>query len=173
MIAYSHGDANAFAQLYARHRAPLYRFIRRQSNGALADELFQDVWTRLIVARRHYQPTAKFSTYLYQIARNRLIDHFRASGRNLEDGQDEDAPDTPAPGGSEPERAAATRQQAKRLLALIDALPLVQREAFLLHQEAGLTLDEIGEVTGTGRETVKSRLRYAVARLRQGMEGWM
>jgi RNA polymerase sigma-70 factor (ECF subfamily) len=172
MIAYCNGDADAFAQLYARHRAALYKFIRRQCVGAVADELFQDVWTRLIVARRQYQPTAKFSTYLYQVARNRLIDHFRSSGRNLEDPQGDDPPDPPGASGQQPEHAAQTRQQASRLLTLIEALPDAQREAFLLHEEAGLTLAEIGEVTGVGRETVKSRLRYALASLRRGMEGW-
>jgi RNA polymerase sigma-70 factor (ECF subfamily) len=173
MLAYCNGDAGAFAELYARHRGPLYRFIRRQCAGAVADELFQDVWTKLIVARRRYQPSAKFSTYLYQVARNRLIDHFRSSGRNLEDPQGDDPPEPPAAPSQQPEHATETRQQTTRLLALIDALPAVQREAFLLHQEGGLTVAEIGEVTGAGRETVKSRLRYALTRLREGMEGWL
>lgn len=170
MIAYCNGDADAFAELYARHRAALYRFIRRQCDEAVADELFQDVWTRLIVARRRYQPSAKFSTYLYQVARNRLIDHFRSSGRNLEDARGDDPPEMPAPSLHQPENAAQTRQQIHRLLDLVEALPVTQREAFLLHEEAGLTLAEIGEVTGVGRETVKSRLRYALASLRRGME---
>lgn len=173
MIAYCNGDADAFAELYGRHRGALYRFIRRQCVDAVADELFQDVWTRLIVARHRYQPSAKFSTYLYQVARNRLIDHFRSSGRNLEDAQGDDPPDPPVASGQQPENAVQTRQQASRLLALIERLPPAQREAFLLHEEAGLTLEEIGEVTGVGRETVKSRLRYALAGLRQGMEEWL
>ena len=173
MIAYCNGDADAFAELYARHRGALYRFIRRQCAGAVADELFQDVWTKLIVARRHYKPSAKFTTYLYQVARNRLIDYFRASGRNLEDARGDDPPQAAAAIEQQPEIAVETRQQATRMLALIEALPAVQREAFLLHEEAGLTLAEIGEVTGVGRETVKSRLRYALASLREGMEGWL
>ncbi len=172
MIAYSNGDADAFAELYARHRSALYRFIRRQCASAVVDELFQDVWTRLIVARRRYQPSAKFSTYLYQVARNRLIDYFRASGRNLEDAPGDDPPEVPAAAGQQPENAVATRQQASRLLTLMDALPAPQREAFLLHEEAGLTLEQIGEVTGVARETVKSRLRYALANLREGMVEW-
>ncbi len=173
MIAYSNGDAAAFAQLYERHRSSLYRFIRRQCAAAVADELFQDVWTRLIVARRRYQPSAKFTTYLYQVARNRLIDHYRATGRNLEDASGDDPPEAAAARALQPENAADTRQQAGRLLALIEALPAAQREAFLLHEEAGLTLEEIGEVTGVGRETVKSRLRYALGSLRNGMKDWL
>jgi len=169
MIAYSNGDADAFAELYARHRGALYRFIRRQCASAVVDELFQDVWTRLIVARRRYHPSPTFSTYLYQVARNRLIDYFRSSGRNLEDVPGDELPEMTAARGHQPENAAETRQQASQLLTLIEALPPVQREAFLLHEEAGLTLEEIGEVTGVGRETVKSRLRYALASLREGM----
>lgn len=174
MIAYRDGDAGAFASLYARHRGGLYRFILRQcGRRATADELFQDVWMNLIQARSRYQPTAKFATYLYQVARNRIIDHYRAGGRSLEMADDPDDPaDPPAPDAHQPERMLETRQQASRLLALVEALPGAQREAFLLHEEGGLTLEEIAEVTGAGRETVKSRLRYALARLREGMEGW-
>ena len=128
---------------------------------------------RLIAARHRYQPSAKFSTFLYQVARNRLIDYFRASGRNLEDAPGEDMPEAPAAQSHQPEHAVETRQQASQLLALIEALPAAQREAFLLHQEAGMTLEEIGEITGVGRETVKSRLRYALASLRDGMDGWL
>jgi RNA polymerase sigma-70 factor, ECF subfamily len=175
MIAYRDGDAAAFADLYARHRGGVYRFILRQcGNRATADELFQDVWMNLIGARERYQPSAKFSTFLYQVARNRVIDHFRAHGRNLEDAQDPENPaDPPAAAVHQPERQLESRQTAARLLALVDALPAPQREAFLLHEEGGLTLEEIAQVTGVGRETVKSRLRYAVSRLREGMEGWL
>ena len=173
MTAYCNGDADAFGRLYDRHRGALYRFIRRQCADSVADELFQDVWTRLIAARRLYQPSARFSTYLYQVARNRLIDHFRSIGRNLEDAVGDDPPQASVASGQQPENAAQIRQQASRLLTLIEGLPAAQREVFLLHEEAGLTLEEIGEVTGSGRETVKSRLRYALASLRQGMEGWL
>jgi RNA polymerase sigma factor (sigma-70 family) len=173
MIAYSNGDGGAFSELYERHRGALYRFMRRQCSNAVVDELFQDVWMRLIAARHRYQPTAKFSTFLYQVARNRLIDYFRASGRNLEDAPGEDPPEAPAARSHQPENAVEARQLASQLLNLIEALPAAQREAFLLHQEAGLTLEEIGEITGVGRETVKSRLRYALANLREGMDGWL
>lgn len=175
MMAYRDGDAAAFDALYARHRGGLYRFILRQSgNRAAAEELFQDVWMNVIGARERYQPSAKFSTFLYQVARNRVIDHFRAHGRNLEDVLDcAEAPDPPAAATVQPERQLESRQTASRLLALIEALPAAQREAFLLHQEGGMTLEDIAQVTGSGRETVKSRLRYALSALREGMEGWL
>ncbi len=174
MVAYRDGDAGAFDELYARHRGSLYRFILRQCSArAMADELFQDVWMNIINARGRYEPKAKFATFLYQVARNRIIDHYRANGRSLEIADDPDDPaDPPAPQAQQPERMAERRQLASRLLELIESLPATQREAFLLHEEGGLALEEIGQITGAGRETVKSRLRYALARLRQEMEGW-
>jgi RNA polymerase sigma-70 factor (ECF subfamily) len=172
MLAYRDGDAGAFETLYARHRGGLYRFVLRQcGNRALADELYQDVWMNLIAARSRYVPSAKFSTFLYQVARNRVIDHFRALGRNLEDPENDDDPfDPPAPPAAQPDMAIERREAASRLLKAVESLPPVQREAFLLHQEGELTLEEIAQVTGVGRETVKSRLRYALARLRLKLE---
>jgi RNA polymerase sigma-70 factor (ECF subfamily) len=64
------------------------------------------------------------------------------------------------------------KQQAARLMSLIAELPEAQREAFLMQQEAGLTIEEIASATGVTRETAKSRLRYALAKLRQGMAPW-
>jgi len=168
MLAYRDGDASAFAELYSRHRGGLYRFLRRQCRDpARADELFQDIWMNVIAARSRYAPSAKFSTYLYQCARNRLIDHFRSKGRSLEQPDNADDPfDPPAPPSWQPEQVLERRQRTARLLDAIEALPEAQREAFLLHEEGELTLEQIAEITGVGRETVKSRLRYALARLR-------
>ena len=144
MLAYAAGDAAAFDALYARHKGGVYRYLLRQCRqGGVADELFQDVWMNLIRARASYAPTAKFTTWLYRLAHNRLIDHYRASAHlTLVSADDEAHVDA------------------------IAALPPAQREAFLLQQEGGLSLAEIAELTGVGTETVKSRLRYALAKLR-------
>ena len=78
MLAYARGEMRAFETLYARHRGPLYRFVLRSiRNRALADELYQEVWSRVVAARARYRPQAKFSTWLLQIAHNLMIDHFR------------------------------------------------------------------------------------------------
>ena len=80
MLMYRDGDASAFEILYRRHKGPVYRFIlRRCGNTGVAEELFQDVWVKLIQARERYAVSARFTTYLYRIAHNRLIDHFRKS----------------------------------------------------------------------------------------------
>jgi RNA polymerase sigma-70 factor (ECF subfamily) len=172
MLAYAAGDAAAFDALYARHRGGVYRYLLRQCRqGGVADELFQDVWMNLIRARASYAPTAKFTTWLYRLAHNRLIDHYRASALlTLVSADDEAHMDAiaalPGARGDEPQVHAENRELGERLRAAVAALPPAQREAFLLQQEGGLSLAEIAELTGVGTETVKSRLRYALAKLR-------
>ena len=173
MLAYAAGDAAAFDALYARHKGGVYRYMLRHCGHAgVADELFQDVWMNVIRARALYVPSAKLTTWLYRIAHNRLIDHWRATGHIelVTHGPDDDVDDPldalPAASGDEPEVRAGAREAAERLKAAFATLPAAQREAFLLHQEGGLDLAEIAALTGTGVETVKSRIRYATAKLR-------
>ena len=173
LLAYAAGDAAAFDTLYARHKGGVYRFILRQcAHAGVADELFQDVWMNVIRARSSYTPSAKFTTWLYRIAHNRLIDHWRASGRvelvtSAADDEGEDPLEAiPGARNDEPEVRAGARELSARLQAAVGTLPLAQREAFLLHQEGSLELAEIAELTGVGVETVKSRIRYATAKLR-------
>src|SRR5699024_1409435 len=163
MQRYARGDTAAFDTLYARHRGPLYRYLLRGcGNRDAAGELFQDVWARLIRARHRYRPRARFTTWLFRMAQNRLIDHSR---RQRPRG---DMPaDLAAPDHDNPEQRTDRRQAADRLLIAIAALPFEQREAILLKEERDLSLAAIAEVTGVGRETVKSRLRYALAKLRE------
>jgi RNA polymerase sigma-70 factor (ECF subfamily) len=175
MLAYAAGDAAAFDALYARHKGGVYRYLLRQCHHAgVVDELFQDVWMNLIRARQGYVPTAKFTTWLYRLAHNRLIDHFRASGVALLVSADDDehADQVAAIAGDcrdRPELRAENHQLGERLKDAVAALPPAQREAFLLHQESGLSLAEIAELTHVGVETVKSRLRYALNRLRSDL----
>jgi RNA polymerase sigma factor (sigma-70 family) len=179
MLAYRGGEAAAFEVLYGRWRGPLYRYFLRQCGHAgQADELFQDVFMRVIGAAAGYEPTAKFTTRLFRIAHNRLVDHWRKTGREpvdpLPSGEDGDDCefDPPAPEGAAPDRQAECRELAQALMAALNELPEVQREAFLLAEEGGLTLEEIASISGVGRETIKSRLRYATAKLRHKLESW-
>lgn len=175
MLRYQEGDADAFTRLYARHKGPLYRYLLRQcGQPAVAEELFQDIWLKLIAARASYTVQARFTTYLYRLAHNRLVDHYRASARGLPLSYADDCPEwtaVPAPAELQPEMQDDRRRQSERLLTLLAELPEAQREAMLLKEEAGLSLEAIAQATGTGRETVKSRLRYALAHLRRGMRG--
>ena len=175
MLAYRDGDAGAFDQLYARHRSGLYRFIRRQIGAdSITDEVFQDVWMRAIDAAKTYEPRAKFVTWLYTIAHNRMMDHFRSTGRAdlvSIDGDDDNVIELSANELQRPDTEAGRKQLASRILAALDTLPAVQREAFLLQQEGELSVEEIAEATGVNRETAKSRLRYALAKLRRDLAG--
>jgi len=167
MQAWAVGDGNAFAPLYARHRGRLYRFLLRQlRDPALADELFQDVWQRVIAARRGWTPDAMFATWLYRIAHNRLADHWRAQQYRPPAPADGDERAARIPDPDTPERTLSEFEQRRQLQLALDALPPEQREVLLLRLEQELTLEEIGAITGVGRETVKSRLRYAMDKLR-------
>lgn len=175
MLSYAAGRAAAFDTLYARHKGGVYRYLLRHcGNAGTADELFQDVWMNAIRARERYAPTAKFTTWLYTLAHHRLVDHWRASGQvklaSIDDDNDEATRAAveamPESRREEPDARMATRQLRDQLHAALAALPAVQRDAFLLQHEGGLSLAEIAALTGVGLETVKSRLRYAVAKLR-------
>lgn len=170
MLAYGRGDVAAFETLYGRHRVRLYRFLLRQlRDGALADELFQDIWQRVIAAREDWQPQALFTTWLFRIAHNRLADHWRALQHRPPAPDDADARTARVPDPDTPERNLSEFEQRRRLQCALEALPDDQRVAILLRLEQELSLEEIAEVTGVGRETVKSRLRYAMEKLRAGL----
>ena len=174
MLRYRDGDTAAFSDLYHRHKGSLYRYLLRQCNQeTLAEELFQEVWLTLIRQRAGYQVRARFTTYLYRMARHRLIDSLRRNRRRAEYLTDDD-PDTldtlAADPRWQPEQQTDSALLADRLLAALGTLPDVQREVFLLRAEAGLSLEEIADVTGVTRETAKSRLRYALNKLRHRLE---
>ena len=173
MLAYGRGDAAAFETLYHRHKDGLYRYILRQlGNDETANDVFQDVWGKVIQAREQYQVKAQFKTWLYRIAHNRIIDVYRAQGRFHEweaTAREEDLPDASIAMQS-PETFTSRTALAKRLKALLAALPPPQREALLLKEEGGFSLDEMAALLGEEKETIKSRLRYATQKLRQHVD---
>lgn len=172
MLAWSAGDAAAFGELYARHRERLYRFLLRQlRDPGLADEVFQDTWQRVVAAGRDWRPEAAFATWLYRIARNRIADHWRASQHRPPAPDDADARTARVEDPETPERQLDAWQRRRDLWQALEALPDEQREVVLLRLEQELTLDEIADITGAGRETVKSRLRYAMDKLRAALAG--
>jgi RNA polymerase sigma-70 factor (ECF subfamily) len=171
MLRYARGDMRAFETLYRRHRSALYRYLARHTrNPETANDLFQEVWSKVIVSRDRYEPRAQFRTFLYRIAQNCFIDHCRrASVRNETNGTEDGWESMLA--GSEADRPDTRAEQAQmtaRYRAALTALPAEQRDVFLLY-ESGLSLEEIAAINDVGAETAKSRLRYAVAKLRASL----
>jgi RNA polymerase sigma-70 factor (ECF subfamily) len=167
MLRYSAGDLPSFRELYRRHSQGLYRFVAwRAPRRAWVDEIVQDAWASLHAARTGYQPQAAFRTYLYQIARNRLIDILRQREASpFDEGRDEAPHD-----GLSPQQSLEQKQQHALLHAAIAALPAEQREALVLQQFSGMSILDIAVVTGAEAETVKSRLRYAMQKLRAQLD---
>ena len=171
MVQYGGGDSSAFEALYQRHRQPLMRFLlRRIGNQAISEELFQDIWLPLINARARYRVSASFRTWLFRIAHNALNDYFRKS--TLPSSPAETANPDAEPGTSADtlERALQAQSEADVLLTLIAQLPAQQRDCFLLKEEAGFSIAEIATIMDEGAETIKSRMRYAMIKLKQGLE---
>jgi RNA polymerase sigma-70 factor (ECF subfamily) len=198
MRAYAQGDVRAFERLYARHHGALYRFVRRvlgREAATHADEVFQDAWLRVVRARDRWQPQgATFRTWLFTLAHHRAIDVLRRSGREISTdalaGSDDDgstgerepwqpAPDAqawqgwPSAAAGGVEDTAFWRAAGARLLDCLDTLPAAQRSAFLLHHEDGLALEELARALEVGFETAKSRLRYAMSKLRTCMGAFL
>jgi RNA polymerase sigma factor (sigma-70 family) len=175
MLRYAGGDLSAFDRLYSRHELTVWRFVFRSIRvQAVADDLLQDVWFAVARQATAYQPTAKFRTWLFTMAHNRMVDYFRTTKNHasLDDGEDgQSLQETlAADSGFGPVRQLQSSEQAQALIAAIEALPRQQREAFLLQAEAGLSVEEIATATSVNFETAKSRLRYARSSLRQQLQ---
>ena len=173
MLRYAGGDLRAFEALYRRHRSPLYRYLARHTRDPeVANDIFQEVWSRVIVNRARYEPRAKFRTFLFTLAHNCFIDHCRRlksrpAGMVLEDA---DAADMlPADEALRPDAELERDDTSRRYRAALATLPPEQRDVYLLHEESDLSLEEIARVTGVGTETAKSRLRYAVGKLKAAL----
>ena len=174
MLRYRDGDARAFEILYERHKGPLYRYLQRMcGRREVADDLFQEVWSKVIASRSRYEARAQFNTFLFRVAHNCAIDYFRRSGRPHERAAQNIDEVAEQIGGAEHERpdAALAQAQVRRdFRRALEQLPPEQRDVFVLYEESGLTLEEIGRITGVAMETAKSRLRYAVGKLRAALK---
>ena len=168
MLRYKDGDVAAFAPLYRRPPDSLYRYLLRCClDRDAAEDVFQEVWGKIVKSRGNYRRTAKFTTFLYRVAHNCFIDHVRRNKRHL--GKADADPDQFPNPSDEPELAAEKSLLRDRLEIALTALPNEQRDVFLLYEEVGMTLDHIAQVTGVNRETAKSRLRYAMKKLKAAL----
>lgn len=184
MLAYARGDSAAFDELYARHEGALFRFVRRLLGAPLAaqaDEVFQDTWLRIIAARGSFAPQgAAWRTWAFTIAHNLAMDRLRASGREVgmvarDDGEDPLDWIAATLDMSHPssEDIAFWRAAGQQLLHCLEELPPAQRAAFLLHHEDGASVEDLAQRLGLQFETAKSRLRYALQKLRGCMRQYL
>lgn len=180
MLRYAAGDVAAFDTLYGRHELAVWRFVLRSVKvQAVADDLLQDVWFAVARNAGSYEARAKFRTWLFTLAHNRLVDHLRtarnhasldADGSEGGEGGPGLADTLAADSGFGPVRQLQSREQAAALVRAVEQLPFEQREAFLLQAEGDLSVQEIAQATQVNFETAKSRLRYARASLRQQLQ---
>lgn len=177
MEAYACGNNEAFTQLYSKHELAVYRYLFNGcKDESSASELFQDIWLRVVKARASYDPAVPFRAWLFTIARNRLTDHYRQQSRKQTtelSSLSEHPIDQDIWRGAAltPEQIAAISQDNNTLRNALHCLPEAQREAVMLKHIAGMDLTEIAHVQGEGTQTVKSRLRYAMVKLRQNLKG--
>jgi RNA polymerase sigma-70 factor (ECF subfamily) len=168
--AHCAGDAQAFARLYDRYDRPCFLFIRRMlgtSYGDAAEDLHQETWISISRSAAAFDPRkASFRTWLFTIARRKVWDHFRRQRLVVMTSAQIDAAAAIPDQGPTPLEQVESRELAERVVAAVEALPLAQRDVFVMFAHAGLSLEEISNVTGVGVETAKSRLRYARATLR-------
>lgn len=179
MLRYAAGDVAAFDILYARHELGVWRYLLRSVRvQAVADDLLQDVWFSVARSAAAYEVRARFKTWLFTMAHNRLVDHFRTAKHHVsldgdsgnDDGEGGLADTLAADSGFGPVRQLQSREQAAALIEAIERLPAGQREAFLLQAEAGMSVGDIASATGVTFETAKSRLRYARSSLKQWLQ---
>ncbi len=186
MLAFKSGDARAFSTLVQRHRGAVYNFILRYTgHQARAEDLLQETWLKVVRSSTEYQPKARFTTWVFTIARNLCVDSARKESYRKAESLDaskregEDAPalsETLPDGGAGPDRSAHNVRLRPLLQKALSALPDEQREVFLLREYHGISFKEIADVTGVNENTVKSRMRYALEGLRKqltelGVEG--
>jgi RNA polymerase sigma factor (sigma-70 family) len=173
MGRFARGEAEAFELLYRRHETRTWRYlVRFVGNRETADELMQEVWFAVARDAPRYQPTARFTTWLFTIAHNRMIDSVRARRpqTSLEAlGYEADAvvQQLTADPSTGPLAAAVAQDQLTALTQAVGQLPQEQREAFLLQIEGDLSVEEIAAITNSSFEATKSRLRYARNKLRE------
>lgn len=180
MLQYQRGNEAAFEILYWRHQHGIFNFICHfiGESSTQAEELLQDVFLKVVKSRKRYEPSAKFTTWLYQIARNGCIDHFRkmkhrkltSLSQPLDDDEDISVETTISHSSPSPEKKAHMGELAEVLKKAIDALPDEQREIFLMREDLNLSFAEIAETLKCPVNTAKSRMRYALEHLRKSLK---
>ncbi|MBV1879358.1 MAG: sigma-70 family RNA polymerase sigma factor [Pseudomonadales bacterium] len=172
MRAFSKGREGAFDQIYLRYKQLLYNYFQRNCQAEVVDELFQEVWLRVIASAKRYKNNNRFRAWLFTLAHNCLIDHYRKQTTRFNG-------DSPVPIDTQQmvdvdmqpvDQIVNTQQIAEKLVIALKSLPAEQREAFYLREESGFAIKDIAEIQGIQPEAAKSRLRYTYKKLRASMQ---
>ena len=164
MLAYQRGDSLAFEVLYMRHKNSLFNFLYKScQQHALVEDLAHDIWMSIIRTIENYEAVATFKTFLYRIARNKIIDHWRKLKEQESQTSQFDEQQYLSETITDNENNKVLVQE---VLQAIMQLPEQQRETFLL-REQGFSQKEIADITNSKPETVKSRIRYATQQLKE------
>src|SRR5580700_7045432 len=180
MIRFQRGDRAAFASLVRRHQTPLYNFALRHLRAQqAAEDVVQDAFVRVVQNASEFKHEARFTTWLYTIARNLCIDQLRKRALRKHPSLDQERPgeegDGPTLGEQTADARASVEREAtgtelkERIANAVEALPDEQREVFLMREVANIPFKEIAAITGVPENTVKSRMRYALERLQQAL----
>jgi RNA polymerase sigma-70 factor (ECF subfamily) len=182
MLRYQKGEVRAFEVLLERHRKPVFNFLYRHlGDSTLAEDLLQEVFLRVIRGAKGFAQQAKFTTWLYTIARNLCVDNSRRAKFRRTYSLDAPLDSSEGDGGTTmldrvgdcgelPERRAVNQELQGKMTAAIAALSDDQREVFLMREYLDLPFREIAEIVGCPENTVKSRMRYALEKLRLALE---
>jgi RNA polymerase sigma-70 factor (ECF subfamily) len=179
MLRFRDGDVRAFEILLQRHRQSIFEFILRSvgpHNVTQAEDLTQETFLRVVKQASAYEQRAKFTTWLFTLARNLCIDasrrrkHRKTTSLDSTDEEGNNLLDRTASGGPAVDRQVIGHQLQARLEEAISSLPEDQREVFLMRESADLSFKEIADVIGVSENTVKSRMRYALEKLRASLD---
>jgi RNA polymerase sigma-70 factor (ECF subfamily) len=187
MIRYQRGDRQAFAELVSRHGRRVYNFVLRQlRDEALAEEVTEETFLRVVQSAAQFKNEARFATWLYTIVRNVCVDGERRkrSPRAVDERRErrdmdrearpnplaEQAPESSARGSVE--RSVVSSQVGASIVRVLGDLPDEQREVFLMREIANLPFDDIALITQVPAEMVKARMRYALDRLRDALSNF-
>lgn len=182
MLRFQRGDLEAFSLLVHRHKTPLYNFILRHvRTPSAAEDLLQDTFLKLVLNSSDFKHEARFTTWVYTIARNLCVDHFRKMSLRNHDSLDQPKSSERSPLGDrtrhptidgDVERSALSHELREQIIVAVENLPEEQREVFLLREVANLPFKEIAIITDTPENTVKSRMRYALERLQSALQAY-
>ena len=176
MRSYAKGNMNAFEILYGRYKTRLFSYMARNCHDRdRVEELYQDVWLRVITSASRYKAEGRFRSWLFTLAHNRLVDFYKSGDNRI---IREELDEGTAAGAGMPsdesrcpvEKALESEEMLAKIEILVNRLPLEQKMAFILREDSGFAISEIAEIQGISYEAAKSRLRYAYQKLREGLE---